>query len=82
MNPVEMLKARMDSFHSKADAVLAIMQWLHDNDYAVCIFTPKELEATSLSADDVEAADKVYAQICDEIGVDLAEENQVSKGMD
>jgi hypothetical protein len=56
MTTIEMLKARMDSFHSKADAVLAIMQWLHDNDYAVCIFTPKELEATSLSADDVEAA--------------------------
>ena len=31
------------------------------------------------TADDVEAADKVYAQICDEIGVDLAEENQVNK---
>ena len=31
------------------------------------------------TADDAEAADKVYAQICDEIGVDLAEDNQVSK---
>ena len=32
------------------------------------------------TADDVEAADKVYAQICDEIGVELADENQVGKG--
>jgi hypothetical protein len=56
MTPIEMLKARLDSFHSKPDAVLAIMQWLHNNDYAVCIFTPQELAATSLSADDVEAA--------------------------
>ena len=31
------------------------------------------------TADDVEAADKVYAQICDEIGVELADENEVGK---
>ena len=32
------------------------------------------------TADDVEAADKVYLQICDEIGVDLTEDNPMSAG--
>jgi hypothetical protein len=31
------------------------------------------------TADDVEAADRVYAQICDEIGVDMGEEHEVGK---
>jgi hypothetical protein len=31
------------------------------------------------TADDVEAADKVYAQICDEIGVDMDEVHDVGK---
>ena len=32
------------------------------------------------TADDVEAADKVYLQICDEIGVDLTEDNPMAAG--
>jgi len=31
------------------------------------------------NVDDVEAADKVYSQICDEIGVDMGEEHLVGK---
>ena len=31
------------------------------------------------NAEDVDAADKVYAQICDEIGVELVDENEVGK---
>ena len=31
------------------------------------------------NADDVETADNVYAQICDEIGVELGEEHDVGK---
>ena len=31
------------------------------------------------TADDVEAADRVYSQICDEIGVDMGEEHMVGK---
>lgn len=31
------------------------------------------------TADDVEAADKVYAQICDEIGVDMDEVHEAGK---
>lgn len=36
------------------------------------------IDAGMDTADDVDAADKIYAQICDEIGVELAEENEVS----
>lgn len=38
------------------------------------------IDAGMDNADDVEAADNVYAQICDEIGVDLGEEAQIGKG--
>lgn len=31
------------------------------------------------NAEDVDAADKVYSQICDEIGVELGEEHEISK---
>ncbi len=31
------------------------------------------------NVDDVEAADKVYGQICEEIGIELSEEHDVSK---
>lgn len=58
MTTIEMLRERLTTIRKKdeAAAVCVIMQWLHERDHAVCIFTPKELEATSLSADDVEAA--------------------------
>lgn len=35
------------------------------------------IDAGMDNVDDVEAADKVYAQICDEIGVDMGEEHEV-----
>ncbi len=38
------------------------------------------IDAGMDTADDLDAADKIYAQICDEIGVELAEENEVSGG--
>ena len=38
------------------------------------------MDAAMDTADDVEAADKVYSQICDEIGVDLSEENPMNAG--
>ena len=31
-------------------------------------------------AEDVENADKVYAQICEEIGIELAEDNDIGTG--
>ena len=31
------------------------------------------------NAEDVDSADKVYAQICDEIGVDIGEENEIAR---
>ena len=37
------------------------------------------IDANMDNADDLDAADKVYSQICDEIGVELAEENDVLK---
>ena len=37
------------------------------------------IDAGMDNAEDVDAADKVYSQICDEIGVELAEENDVGK---
>lgn len=37
------------------------------------------IDAGMDNADDVEAADTVYAQICDEIGVDMGEEHEVGK---
>lgn len=37
------------------------------------------IDAGMDTADDVEAADRVYSQICDEIGVDLGDEH-VSAG--
>ena len=30
------------------------------------------------NAEDVESADKIYSQICEEIGIEVAEENDVS----
>ena len=38
------------------------------------------IDAGMDNANDEEAADQIYSQICDEIGVDLAEENDVNKG--
>lgn len=38
------------------------------------------IDAGMDNVDDVEAADKVYSQICDEIGVELGEEHEVNKG--
>ena len=38
------------------------------------------IDAGMDNADDVDAADKIYSQICDEIGVDLSEEQEVKKG--
>lgn len=35
------------------------------------------IDAGMDNADDVESADKVYAQICDEIGVELGDEHNV-----
>ena len=35
------------------------------------------IDAGMDGADDVESADKVYAQICDEIGVELGDEHNV-----
>lgn len=37
------------------------------------------MDAGMDTADDQEAADKVYGQICDEIGVDMDEEHVVGK---
>ena len=37
------------------------------------------IDAGMDNADDVEAADRVYGQICDEIGVELGEENEVGR---
>lgn len=37
------------------------------------------IDAGMDNAEDVDAADKIYGQICDEIGVELAEENEVGK---
>lgn len=37
------------------------------------------IDAGMDTADDQEAADKVYSQICDEIGVDMGEEHEVGK---
>ena len=31
------------------------------------------------NAEDVENADKIYAQICEEIGIEVAEDNEVGK---
>jgi hypothetical protein len=39
------------------------------------------IDAGMDTADDVDAADKVYSQICDEIGVDMGEEHEVGKGI-
>ena len=39
------------------------------------------IDAGMDTVDDVEAADKVYSQICDEIGVDMGEEHEVGKGI-
>jgi hypothetical protein len=36
------------------------------------------IDAGMDNADDVDAADKVYSQICDEIGVDLGEEHEMA----
>ena len=38
------------------------------------------MDAGMDTADDVESADKIYSQICDEIGVELYEEHHVAKG--
>ena len=37
------------------------------------------IDAGMDNAEDLDAADKVYAQICDEIGVELAEENDIGR---
>lgn len=36
------------------------------------------IDAGMDNADDVDTADQVYSQICDEIGVELGDEHQVS----
>ena len=36
------------------------------------------IDAGMDNAEDVESADKIYAQICEEIGIEVAEENDVS----
>ena len=38
------------------------------------------IDAGMDNAEDVESADKIYAQICEEIGIELAEENDVPSG--
>ena len=37
------------------------------------------MDAGMDNADDVEAADTIYSQICDEIGVELADEHDVNR---
>ncbi len=58
MTTIEMFRERLTTIRKKDEpaAVCAIMQWLHERDHAVCIFTPKELATSSLSLDDVESA--------------------------
>ena len=36
------------------------------------------IDAGMDNAEDIESADKIYAQICEEIGIEVAEENDVS----
>lgn len=38
------------------------------------------IDAGMDNAEDVESADKIYAQICEEIGIEVAEENDVNSG--
>lgn len=58
MTTIEMLRERLTTIRKKDEpaAVCSIMQWLHERDHAVCIFTSKELATSSLSLDDVESA--------------------------
>ena len=38
------------------------------------------IDAGMDNAEDVDSADKIYAQICEEIGIEVAEENDVNAG--